>query len=161
MPARRVTPPDAPPTPVETRGEKLGITFSRGRVWSSYSHLALEAAEFANQTADFDTVWNFHKRIFKAYFTDLENIGDIDLLVRLAHEMGLDGEELRRALDDRRYEKEVDDGINWSRGIGVTAIPTFVFNERMGMVGAQELPAFREMMRRIDNPPRSETNAQE
>jgi hypothetical protein len=37
----------------------------------------------------------------------------------------------------------------------VTAIPTFVFNERAGMVGAQELPAFREMMRRVGNPPKA------
>ncbi len=155
MPARRITEPDAPPTPVEQRGEKLGIQFNRGRTWSSYSHPALEAAEFATQTSDFDTVWNFHKRIFKAYFTELENIGDTDLLVRLANETGLDGDELRRALDERRYVAEVDEGIAWSRGIGVTAIPTFVFNERMGMVGAQELPAFREMMRRIENPPKN------
>ncbi len=155
MPARRIVTPDAPPTPQELRGEQLGITFSRGRVWSSYSHLALEAAEHSLRTTDFDTAWNFHKRIFKSYFTDLENIGDISVLVRLAEEMGLDGAELRRALDDRRYEQEVDEGISWSRAIGVTAIPTFVFNERMGMVGAQELPAFREMMSRVGNPPRS------
>ncbi len=156
MPARRIVPPDALQTPQERRGEQLGITFSRGRVWSSYSHLALEAAEHALQTASFETAWAFHKRIFKAYFTDLENIGDINVLAQLADETGIDGEEVRRALDDRRYEAQVDEGIAWSRQIGVTAIPTFVFNERMGMVGAQELPAFREMMSRIGNPPRGQ-----
>jgi predicted DsbA family dithiol-disulfide isomerase len=154
MPARRIVPADAPPTPQELRGQQLGITFTRGRVWSSYSHLALEAAEHVLQTASLDTAWEFHKRIFKAYFTDLENIGDIALLARLADETGIDGEEVRRILDDRRYEAQVDEGIAWSRQIGVTAIPTFVFNERMGMVGAQELPAFREMMNRVGNPPR-------
>jgi hypothetical protein len=30
-----------------------------------------------------------------------------------------------------------------------------VFNERQGMVGAQELPAFREMMQRVGNSPRA------
>jgi predicted DsbA family dithiol-disulfide isomerase len=156
MPARRIVPPDAPPTPMELRGEQLGIEFKRGRVWSSYSHLALEAAEFAFQTSDFETAWAFHRRLFKAYFTETENIGDIALLTRLAAETGIDGSELRRALDDRRFEAEVDEGIAWSRQIGVTAIPTFVFNQRMGMVGAQELPAFREMMSRVGNPPRGE-----
>jgi predicted DsbA family dithiol-disulfide isomerase len=157
MPARRIVPPDAPPTPMELRGEQLGIEFKRGRVWSSYSHLALEAAEFAFQTSDFETAWAFHRRLFKAYFTEAENIGDIALLARLAAETGIDGSELRRALDDRRFEAEVDEGIAWSRQIGVTAIPTFVFNQRMGMVGAQELPAFREMMSRVGNPPRDES----
>jgi predicted DsbA family dithiol-disulfide isomerase len=154
MPARRIVPLEAPPTPMELRGDQLGIEFKRGRVWSSYSHLALEAAEFAQQTSSFETAWAFHRRLFKAYFTDLENIGDIALLERLANESSLDGAELRKALDDRRFESEVDEGIAWSRQIGVTAIPTFVFNERMGMVGAQELLAFREMMKRAGNPPR-------
>jgi predicted DsbA family dithiol-disulfide isomerase len=153
MPARRIVPPEAEPTPMELRGEALGIKFTRGREISSFSHPALEAAEFAFQYST--DPWGFHRRLFKAYFEDLENIGDIDTLVRIADEFGVDGKSLREALVDRRYEKEVDDGIAWSRQIGVTAIPTFVFNQRMGMVGAQELPAFREMMARVGNPPKN------
>lgn len=155
MPARRIVPLEDPPTPMEQRGEDLGIEFRRGRTWSSYSHLALEAAEFAMRTASEETAWAFHRRILKAYFTELENIGDVDVLVRLAGEAGVHAAGLREALTDRRLEAEVDEGISWSRQIGVTAIPTFVFNERAGMVGAQELPAFREMMRRVGNRPRA------
>jgi predicted DsbA family dithiol-disulfide isomerase len=155
MPARRIVPPDAPPTPMEQRGEALGIKFTRGREISSYSHMALEAAEFAFQYSTHADAWAFHRRLFKAYFDELENLGDIEVLVRLAEECGLDAKSLREALADRRLEAEVDEGIAWSRQIGVTAIPTFVFNQRLGMVGAQELPAFREMMQRAGNAPRS------
>jgi predicted DsbA family dithiol-disulfide isomerase len=140
---------------MEQRGKDLGIEFRRGRTWSSNSHLALEAAEFAMQTAAEESAWAFHRRLLKAYFTDLSELSDVDLLVRLAEETGLDGPGLREALTDRRFEAEVDQGIAWSRQIGVTAIPTFIFNEHAGMVGAQELPAFREMMRRMGNPPRA------
>jgi predicted DsbA family dithiol-disulfide isomerase len=152
MPARRIVEAGAPATPTEIRGEKLGIRFKRGRTTTSYSHLALEAAEFAFQLSE--DPWAFHRRLFKAYFEDLDDIGDVDVLVRLADEMGLDTVALREALTTRHFEHEVDEGIAWSRSIGVTAIPTFVFNERQGMVGAQELPAFREMMQRVGNPPR-------
>lgn len=152
MPARRITPPEAPPTPVELRGQKLGIQYTRGRATTSYSHLALEAAEFALEHGD---GWAFHKRVFKAYFEELEDIGDVDVLVRLAEETGLPGRGLRDALAAGTYRAEVDEGIAWSRAIGVTAIPTFIFNERLGMVGAQELPALREMMDRVGNRPRS------
>lgn len=152
MPARRIVRPDAPPTPTEQRGEPLGIKFTRGRQTSSYSHLALEAAEFAFQYSE--DPWGFHKRVFKAYFEDLADIGDVDVLVRLAEESGMHGPSLRQALDERRYQDTVDEGIAWSRAIGVTAIPTFVFNQRLGMVGAQELPAFREMMSRVGNTPK-------
>jgi len=152
MLARRIIAPDAPPTPMEQRGAELGINFKRGRTTTSYSHLALEAAEFAFQYSE--DPWGFHRRLFSAYFEELEDIGDIDVLVRLADEMGVDGKSVQEALNDRLFEKEVDEGIAWSREIGVTAIPTFVFNERQGMVGAQELPAFREMMQRVGNTPR-------
>ena len=155
MPARRIVPPEAPPTPMELRGEGLGIKFTRGREISSFSHLALEAVEFASQYSQ--DPWGFHKRLFKAYFEELLNIGDVDVLVRLAEESGMHGPSLREALTERRYQAPVDEGIAWSRAIGVTAIPTFVFNERLGMVGAQELPAFREMMKRIGNEPREST----
>jgi predicted DsbA family dithiol-disulfide isomerase len=154
MPARRYVPPDAPPTPQEQRGDSLGIKFTRGRETSSYSHLALEAAEFAFQNYTHEEAWAFHKRLFKAYFEEIENLGDVDVLVRLAEECGFDGDALREALNDRRYEAEVDEGIAWSRQIGVTAIPTFVFNQRLGMVGAQPLEAMREMMARVGNQPR-------
>jgi predicted DsbA family dithiol-disulfide isomerase len=153
MPARRIVSVDAPLTPMEKRGAELGINFKRGRTTTSFSHLALEAAEFAFQYSE--DPWGFHRRLFSAYFEELADIGDIDVLVRLADEMGIDGKSLQEALHDRRYEHEVDEGIAWSREIGVTAIPTFVFNERQGMVGAQDLPAFREMMQRLGNPPRA------
>ncbi len=155
MPARRFVPPEAPPTPQEQRGEALGIKFTRGRQISSYSHLALEAGEFAFQHSTHEQGWAYHKRLFKAYFEELADLADIDVLVRLADEYSLDGKSLREALNDRSLEAEVDEGIAWSRQIGVTAIPTFVFNQRTGMVGAQDLPAFREMMERVGNPPKA------
>ncbi len=139
---------------MEQRGQNLGIVFNRGRETTSYSHLALEAAEFVNQSETFDVAWAFHKRLFKAYFEDLSDIADIEVLIRAAEETGVNAQSLREALTDHRFLPAVEEGITWSRQIGVTAIPTFVFNERMGMVGAQEQPALREMMTRVGNPPR-------
>jgi predicted DsbA family dithiol-disulfide isomerase len=152
MPARRVVPMDDPSTAMEQRGERLGIKFSRGRTWSSNSHLALEASEYVFQNTD--RGWDYSKRLFQSYFTDLEDISDIEVLLKAADDVGVDRDALKASLDERRYEAEVDAGIAWSREIDVTAIPTFVFNERTGMVGAQELPAFREMMRRVGNEPK-------
>jgi predicted DsbA family dithiol-disulfide isomerase len=114
----------------------------------------LQAAEFAKDHGD---MWRFHRRMFKAYFEDLEDIGTIDNVVRIGADAGLDEAELRKALEEGHYRKQVDEGIDWSRGVGVTAIPTFVFNGRYGMVGAQELPAFRRMMEHIKNPPPAES----
>lgn len=139
--------PDSPPSHLETRGEELGIRFTRGRTWSSNSHLALEASEFVAERPERDA---FHKRLFKAYFDELEDIGNVDTLVRLGEEAGLPGAELRTALEEGAFRKLVDDGINWSRAVGVTAVPTFIFDERHGVVGAQPFEDLDRMLQDIE-----------
>lgn len=155
-PARHVLPPEAPPSPLETRGQALGIRFRRGRTLTSYSHLALQAAEFA---LEHGRERPFRRRVFRAYFDELLDIGDVDTLVRLGEETGLDGGDLRRALAEERYKAVVDEGIAWSRSLGVTAIPTFVLGQRYALVGAHELDAFREVMRRLGQEPRAKGTA--
>lgn len=151
MAPRRIVPPDAPPTPTEKRAENLDIKFTRGRTWTSNSYLSLQAAEFATEHGE---MWRFHRRMFKAYFEDLEDIGDLETVVRIGVDAGLDGDELRAALEDGRYRKKVDEGLAWSHGIGVNAVPTFVIDLRYGIVGAQELPVFRQALQESGHTPR-------
>jgi predicted DsbA family dithiol-disulfide isomerase len=154
-PRQRHTQPDDPPTAMEERGQSLGITFSRGRTITSNSHLALEAAEFA---ADHEGGTVFHRAMFKAYFDDLEDIGKIDTVVSVGESVGLDGAELRTALESGQYRQQVDDGIRWSRQIGVTGVPTFVFDEKYGVVGAQDHEVFVSMLSRLGREPNESTD---
>jgi predicted DsbA family dithiol-disulfide isomerase len=151
MPARRIVAPDDPPTRTELRARNLGIQFTRGRTWASNSYLSLQAAEFATEHGD---MWRFHRRMFKAYFEDLEDIGDLDTVVRIGVDAGLDADELRAALEDGRYRQTVDEGLAWSRGVGVTAVPTFILDQKYGIVGAQELSTFRQAMQQIGHLPK-------
>ncbi len=150
-PRRQHSQPGDPPSALELRGESLGITFSRGRERTSYSILALEAGEFATEHGD---ALGFHRTLFKAYFTDLVDISDPGILVEAAVAAGLDGGALADALETGQYRQQVIDGINWSRGIGVTAIPTFVFQEQHGIVGAQDYSVFQSMMTELGQTPR-------
>jgi len=146
-----MTQPGDPPTAMEVRGESLGIHFSRGRSWTSNSHLALEAAEFA---AEEHPKVDLHRPMFKAYFDDLEDIGALDTVVRIGASAGLPEAELRAALSEGRYRQQVDEGIAWSQQIGVTAVPTFVLDERFAVVGAQELEFFESVMKKLGREPR-------
>ena len=150
-PRRPMSKQDGPPSYLEERGETLGIKFSRGRTVTSNSHLALEAAEFASEAGK---GWEFHKAMFESYFDRLEDIGKVDTIVAVGESVGLDAALLRECLEGRHLRGVVDEGITWSRSIGVTAIPTFVFDERLGMVGAQEYGAFEGMMRRLGAAPK-------
>lgn len=153
-PRRRYTQEGDPPTPIEERGTSLGITFSRGGTITSNSYLALQAAEFS---AEHDGGMDFHRAMFKAFFEDLEDIGKIDTIVQVGESVGLDGVELRKALESGEYRQQVDDGIRWSREIGVTGVPTFVFDEQYGVVGAQDHEVFVSMLSRLGREPISRT----
>ncbi len=138
-----MTKPDDPPTAIEQRAALLGIKFTRGRIWTSNSHLALQAAEFADDNGD---AARFHRAMFKAYFEDLADIGDLETVVRIGAGAGLPEAELRAALLDGRYRNEVDEGIQWAQEAGVSAVPTFVVGGKYGVVGAQELPVFEDLL---------------
>jgi predicted DsbA family dithiol-disulfide isomerase len=145
------TQPDDPPTRIEAMGAELGLHFSRGRTWSSNSHLALEAAEFAAETPH---AGPFHRAMFKAYFDDLEDIGQIDTIVRIGDSVGLDAKDLREVLQARGYQGQVDDGIRWAREIGVTGVPTFIVADRWSVVGAQDYAVFESLLRKLGKSPK-------
>lgn len=110
------------------------------------SHLAFELATFARERGLTDAI---HRELFHAYFTEGKNIGDMDVLLDVAAAAGLDREAAREALTDRRFAGTVDEEIAWARDSGITATPTFIFDERYALVGAQEYSAFEQMMQRL------------
>jgi predicted DsbA family dithiol-disulfide isomerase len=152
-PRRQMTSPGDPPTAMEQRAVTLGISFTRGRTWTSNSHLALEAAEFAAEHGDAP---RFHRAMFKAYFEDLEEIGAIETVVRIGASAGLAETELRAALTEGAYRAAVDEEIAWAQQIGVNAVPTFVLGGQYGIVGAQEAMVFEDiLLRKLGRAPAS------
>ena len=145
------TKPGDPPTHLEVRGERNGIEFRRGRTYTPNSHLSLETAAFA-EDAGIDPM-PLHRALFKAHFTDMENLGDIDTLVRIGSEVGLDPAALREALESGQYRQQIDNQLAWAHSLGVSAVPTFVFNDRYAIVGAEEYPAFQRVMEYLGYPP--------
>lgn len=142
-PPRHTTQPGDPPTRTEERSSGLGIHFTRGRTLTSNSHLAHEAAEFANEHGD---VVGFHRAMFKAYFEDLADIGNLDVIVAIGKGVGLPEAELREALTSGRYRADVDEKLAWAQEAGVTAVPTFVLGEKYGIVGAQDRRVFENLL---------------
>lgn len=139
---------------MEERGTSLGLTYSRGREWTSNSLLAHEASEFVTEHESPEVAWEFHRAMFKAYFTDLVDLGKADVLVDIAASVGVPADAIRLVLENRSYEGQVADGMRWSRAIGVTAVPTFVIDERHGLVGAQDLAVFEQVMQQLGKIPK-------
>ena len=138
---------------MEQRAESAGIRFTPGRTHRSSSVLALQAAEFAADHGE--NAQAFHRHVFEAYFENLEDIGQVDTLVRLGEEAGLPGEGLRQALEDGVYRQQVEEAVEGARLAGVRSVPTFIFDEEYAIVGAQEYETFQAVMKELGREPRN------
>lgn len=137
---------DTPKSDLEKRADAEGIELRRGRTFTPHTHMALQASEWAREHGDARTALEYHRALFKAHFTDHENLMDPDVLARAAAAVGLDGDDLRAALAEGRHREAVDQGIEHSYAIGVTGIPTFILNDQYAVVGAQPYEVFERVM---------------
>ncbi len=126
-------------------GEPFGCRFGE-RTFLSNSKPALEASEYARDNGKYDS---FHEQVFRAYFTDLLDIGDTKILFKLAREVGLDPQELKHSLDEGLYRTRIEEAMKEAARHGITAVPTFVIDEVHKIVGAQPLGSFGDQLRRI------------
>lgn len=140
---------------MEQRAEAAGVRFTPGRTHRSNSMLALQAAEFAADHHE-ECAQVFHRHVFEAYFENLEDIGQVDTLVRLGEETGLPGDELRQALEGEVYREQVEEAVEGARLAGVRSVPTFIFDEQYAVVGAQEYTTFQAVMKELGREPRTE-----
>jgi predicted DsbA family dithiol-disulfide isomerase len=87
------------------------------------------------------------ERLLRAYFTEGELMSDHDALVRLAAEVGLDEQEVRELLSGDRYADDVRADERTASELGISAVPTFVVDRRLGTSGAQPPEALLDLLR--------------
>ncbi|HSH37096.1 DsbA family oxidoreductase [Schnuerera sp.] len=96
------------------------------------THRALLAGEYAKSIGKYD---EFSKKTFKAYFTDLKNIGDKDILDDIAKQTGLNVEKMNKLIDSGEYEKNLEIAKKLIDKFEVEGTPTFIINDEHKMVG--------------------------
>jgi len=104
---------------------------ARTRVYNS--RRATELGKWAEAQGRGDA---FHDAIFRAYFAEGLNISDVAVLRETCSHLDLDPDEAERVIVQGEYRTSVDDDWDYSRKLGVTAVPTFLTAGR-SVVGAQ------------------------
>jgi predicted DsbA family dithiol-disulfide isomerase len=80
-----------------------------------------------------------------AYWSEATDIGDADELRRLAAEVGLDTDDVERVLADASaYLDVVEASTREAQSIGINAIPAFLLDRRLIVLGAQPLEVFEQ-----------------
>ena len=109
-----------------------GLPYSR-RSHTYNSRLAQELGKWADTKPGGAAI---HDAFYRAYFVGAKNIGDTEAMIDVVSSVGLDTQEARDVLKERRFKDAIDADWAKSRHLGVTAVPTFVAGG-YGVVGAQ------------------------
>ncbi|WP_336035005.1 DsbA family oxidoreductase [Halobacterium yunchengense] len=105
-------------------GVEMTLDFSRDvDSWD-----AQKLAVYLEQAHGEATFRQFHHATFDALWQDGRDVGDADVLVDLASDAGVPEDEARSALGDDRLDDELRARFEAARDLGVTGIPTFVYD---------------------------------
>jgi predicted DsbA family dithiol-disulfide isomerase len=78
------------------------------------------------------------ERLFQAYFIDGRDIGDTAVLAAVASEAGMDGELVSALLAGDADLESVEREAGLANEMGITGVPTFIFDSKFMISGARE-----------------------
>jgi len=75
--------------------------------------------------------------LFKAFFEDLRDVGDSDVIIDIAKEIGLDTDIVSDLLAQNKDSDKIMAEIDYFRGLGISGVPSFIYNGSILIQGAQ------------------------
>jgi predicted DsbA family dithiol-disulfide isomerase len=134
--------------PLRSRFAASGLDYNRPETVPN-TRLALRLSELARHRGLHEA---FHDRLMDAYWAEATNIGDLDELRRLAADVGLDAEEVESVIaDSSAYLDVVEASTHEAQSVGINAIPAFVLDRRLIVLGAQPLAVFRQAFAQLES----------
>ncbi|KAG2188012.1 hypothetical protein INT44_000763 [Umbelopsis vinacea] len=126
-------------------GKGDGINFSYGGPIANTidSHRLIE---WASKQGKQDEVI---EQLFKLYFEDEGNIGDLDQLADVAGKIGLDKVEALEYLKTDKGTREIKDAILQSQMEGISGVPNFTIDSKYTLSGAQQPETFLEVFEEV------------
>lgn len=104
---------------------------------------AHELAAWATELGQGAQLWS---ALYQAYFGEARSIFDIDSLVELAAEQGLNAVQAREILTSRKYANQVREDDALARRLGASGVPFFVVDQRYAVGGAQPVEVLLEVL---------------
>lgn len=89
------------------------------------------------------------ERVMRGYFEEGCDIGDIEQLVRLGVEAGLSEREARSAVILREGQDGVVAAERHAAALGITGVPTFMFDRQYTLSGAQDVATLGRVLDQV------------
>ena len=87
--------------------------------------------------------------LLRAYFTDGQDVSDRETLVTLAEGVGVDPDRARGWLAGDEGVEDVRAAIAAAQRLGIQAVPTFVFDGKYAVQGAQDVATFVAVLEQV------------
>lgn len=128
-------------------GEAVGINFRFDLIErvpnSRRSHLLI--AHAGRQSLQDEVT----ERIMQGYFEEGCDIGDVEVLARLGAEAGLSEQDARAAVILRRGQDGIVAAERHAQVLGITGVPTFIFDRQYTISGAQDIATFIDVIDQV------------
>jgi predicted DsbA family dithiol-disulfide isomerase len=124
---------------VKAAGQTAGLELNIDGITLQPNTLAAHALlAFAQQQYGLDAGHAVKERLLKAYFIENRFIGDVEVLVQIAIDAGLDGDAARAFITDPEQLQNVAAADTRVREMGISGVPFFIFNQKVAVSGAQD-----------------------
>ncbi|GGO34716.1 DsbA family oxidoreductase [Deinococcus humi] len=125
-------------------GEGLEYHFEKTRLTNTFlAHQLIHlAAEHGKQDA-------MKEQLLSAYMSEGQHVGDVETLVTLAEQVGLNAPEVRTALESGKYAGAVRQDEAQAQALGISGVPFFVLGGKYGVSGAQGAEVFRGALEQV------------
>lgn len=137
---------------IEAMAASEGLSpYTVGDNFIGNTRLAHEFLALAAQKGFEDKAW---KHLYKAYFGEKRSIFDLDTLVALGVEIGLNPVEVKAALTEGRFRAKVEADGREARELGSSGVPFVVVDRKYVVSGAQSADTFLQVLQRAwkENP---------
>jgi len=114
------------------------------------SSRALQLTELARDHGRHEAV---HDRLMDAYWAEAQDIGDPAVLQALARELELPEADVERVLAEDLYADRIAVSTREAVSIGANAVPAFVLDRRLLVLGAQSEDIFEQAFARLERLP--------
>jgi predicted DsbA family dithiol-disulfide isomerase len=125
---------------IVSAAKEAGLNYDFDNIIVNNTSMAHQASKFAK---DYGKEKILADKFFKAYFEQSKDIGDLDTVLELAREAGLDADKLKKALAVKTYLTAVRQDQTLATSLGITAVPYFVIDNKVAVSGAQTVEHFK------------------
>ena len=116
--------------------EIIPNTFNSHRLiyWSKENNSQLETVE----------------EVFKSYFEESKDIGDINILLDIAEKVGLDPQEIRKKFNNDEDRSTLIDQEQSNRQNGVMGVPAYIIDDGMTLTGSQPVISIVKLLEHLN-----------